>query len=117
VHVDALSEQPLGQVTTVLAADAGDQGGGHSASVADAAWALVWTEQPTRRKRRLSTPLPGHAPHVTTALSIVVVLAAWTLLPLPLAVVVGRMLRAGAAMAPVGGLAGEAAPELELTVV
>ena len=37
VHLDALGEQPLGQVAAVLAADAGDQGTRHGAQCGSAA--------------------------------------------------------------------------------
>jgi hypothetical protein len=54
---------------------------------------------------------------VTTALGIVLALAAWTVLPLPLAVAVGRMLAAGGAAVPIGDLPADSTRGLDLTVV
>jgi hypothetical protein len=54
---------------------------------------------------------------MTTALTIGLVLMAWTVLPLPLAVVVGRAMRAEGAAILTGDLPADAACGLDLTAV
>jgi hypothetical protein len=54
---------------------------------------------------------------MTTALGIGLVLVAWTVLPLPLAVAVGRALRAEGAAVRTGELSAPAAHGLDLTAV
>jgi hypothetical protein len=54
---------------------------------------------------------------VTTAFGIILALAAWTVLPLPLAVAVGRMMAAGGAEVSIADLPADSTRGLDLTVV